>query len=118
VEIFIAAQQAERAGELASLRAWLDVPGEGVQWVLAPPAADGDTLGVGVEEICAVITAADALVRLVEWVRNWRESRQDPPAVILTLPIGAVPAVPAAASGDGDGSGDGAEAGHDDEPDT
>jgi hypothetical protein len=138
VEVLITAQGAEQAGELESLRAWFDdASGDGAPWVMTPVPADDSTLGLGVEGICAVITTADALVRLVERIANWRESRQEPPPVTLTMTIGsvrAVPvpvredgtapeggsvrAVPVPASEDGAGQEGGANSRHVDEPDT
>lgn len=88
MEVLISTEEPGAGGELASLRAWLDSPGVSVPWELAQqPPGDG-TLGLGVDEICAIVQAAASLPVLIQWIQGWHKTKQEPPPVTMTIIIG------------------------------
>jgi hypothetical protein len=73
--------------DLAQLRDWLGSAGP-TPWQLAPePEPSGDSLGAGVSEICAIVTATAAIPDLDERVRGWLGTRHAPGPVQLTITI-------------------------------
>jgi hypothetical protein len=87
VEVLISAGKAGRSDDLASLRAWLDAAGIDVPWDLAPERPASGTLGSGADEICAVITALEGLPPLLQWIKSWRESKQESPSITVVITI-------------------------------
>jgi hypothetical protein len=87
MQIVISAAGLEHGRDLAQLRDWLGSAGE-VPWQLRPELPDaGGGLGVGIEEICAVVTAAAELPALIDRVREWFPTRQAPEPVQLTITL-------------------------------
>lgn len=88
MEITISGMGPEKAQDIASLRSWLDAAGPDAPWTLAPDApASGDHLGFGVDEICAIIAAVEGLPPLINQIKSWFTTRQDPGPVTLTITI-------------------------------
>jgi hypothetical protein len=88
VEVVISATGDERASDLAELREWLDLAGDGAPWELAPePPPSGDSLGFGIDELCAVVAAVEGLPPLIDRIKGWFGTRQDPKPVKLTITI-------------------------------
>lgn len=88
MEVVISATGTEKAQDIASLRAWLDAAGSGTPWTLAPePAGTGEHLGLGVDEICAIIAAVEGLPPLITQIKGWLTTRRDPEPVTLTITI-------------------------------
>jgi membrane-associated two-gene conflict system component 1 (EACC1) len=87
VEVLISTDKAGDGGDLASLRAWLDATGVDVPWELAPERPASGTLGLGVDGICTVIAALEGLPPLIQWIKSWRESKQESPLITLTITI-------------------------------
>jgi hypothetical protein len=86
MEILISGTDGTGSRDLAQLRGWLDAAGPGAPWRLAAePAPPGGTLGAGVDEICAIVTAAAAIPDLVGRVRDWFGTRSAPGPVHLTI---------------------------------
>jgi hypothetical protein len=99
VEVFISADKVADGmaygpgdnGDLASLRTWLDAPDVNVPWQLAPESPAAGTLGSGVDGICAVITSLEGLPPLIQWIRSWSESKQEPAPITVTITIAGRP---------------------------
>lgn len=87
VEVLISTDKTGENGDLTSLRAWLDAPGVGVPWELAPERPVSGTLGFGVDEICAIIAALEGLPPLIQWIKSWTESKQEFPPITVTIAI-------------------------------
>jgi hypothetical protein len=87
VKVLISTETAGSGGDLASLRAWLDDAGGSVPWALSPERPATGTLGFGVDEICAVVAAVEGLPRLIQWIKSWSESKQESPAIVVTIAI-------------------------------
>jgi hypothetical protein len=112
MEVLISATGQESVSDLTALRDWLESAGDGVPWKLAPeppPGADApgaDALGVGVDEICAIITVITNLPPLVDRIRDWFGTRQDPGPIRVTININpadsGTPADPAKPAESGD----------------
>lgn len=91
MEVLISVEQPGTDGDLTSLRGWLDSPGVSVPWELAPlPPADG-TLGFGIDEICAILGAAEGLPSLIQWLKSWGANRQEAPQLKVTVVISSLP---------------------------
>jgi hypothetical protein len=74
--------------DLAELRSWLDEAADGMPWEIAPPSPpDGGTLGLGVDEICAILGAVEGLPALIDAIKNWRTAKQDPAPITLTITL-------------------------------
>ncbi len=107
MEVMISGTGEESVSDLAALRDWLESAGDEVPWKLAPePAPRAGTLGVGVDEICAIITVITNLPPLVDRIRDWFGTRQDPAPIQVTINInpadGGTPAAPAQPAESGD----------------
>jgi Effector Associated Constant Component 1 len=86
MDVVISTEGTANTRDLAQLCDWLGSAGDPAPWQLAPePAPSGDSLGIGVEEICAVITAATQLPLLIERIRDWFPTRHKPMPVHLTI---------------------------------
>jgi hypothetical protein len=78
----------ESVSDLAALREWLESADGRAPWTLAPePVPGADALGVGVDEICAIISVIAQLPPLVDRIRDWFGTRQDPKPVQVTINI-------------------------------
>lgn len=87
MEVIISPAGDGQAQDMASLRAWLEAGG-GTAWTLAPEVTgDGGHLGFGVEEICAILAAAEGLPMLVSSIRGWFTTREKPVPVTLTITV-------------------------------
>jgi hypothetical protein len=88
MEVVISASGDENVSDLASLRAWLDSAGPETPWKLAPESpSSGDSLGFGVAEICAIVAVVEGLPALIDQIKGWFGTRQDPEPVKLTITI-------------------------------
>jgi hypothetical protein len=96
VQVLIRIASAAEVGEfvdgagsdITQLRSWLDEAADGMPWEIAPPPPqDGSTLGLGVDEICAVLAAVEGLPPLIGAIRSWRTTKQDPAPITLTITI-------------------------------
>jgi hypothetical protein len=88
MEVFISIAGRQSDEDLGHLRNWLTSGGSALPWRLEPaPAASGDSLGLNVEEICAVVTAAGSLPPLVERVSQWFATRHEPPKIDLKMTL-------------------------------
>lgn len=88
MEVIISAESAGNSQDMASLRSWLDGAGSSATWTLAPEEpGPGGHLGFGVAEICAIIGAVEGLPPLINHIRNWFSTRQDPKPVTLTITV-------------------------------
>ena len=87
MEVIISPAGSEQAQDMASLRAWLEAGG-GAAWTLAPEATgDGGHLGIGVDEICAVLAAVEGLPPLISAIKGWFTTRGKPAPVTLTITV-------------------------------
>jgi Effector Associated Constant Component 1 len=88
MEVVICAADTEGIPDLAQLRDWLGSAGSRAPWHLAPdPPPRGNALGIGIDEICAIISAASALPELVDRVGEWFTTRHDPGPIQLTITL-------------------------------
>lgn len=88
VEVVISATGVEGISDLASLREWLDLAGDDASWKLTPePPPSGDTLGFGVDEICAIVAVVEGLPPLIDRIKDWFGTRQEPKPIKLTITI-------------------------------
>lgn len=85
MEVTISPAGDGRAEDMASLRAWLETSG-GPAWDLEPEApADGGHLGLGVDEVCALLTAIEGLPALVSAIRGWFTTREESRPVSIAV---------------------------------
>jgi hypothetical protein len=102
VEVVISATGDEGISDLASLREWLDLAGDEASWKLTPePPPSGDTLGFGVDEICAIVAVVEGLLPLFDRIKEWFGTRQEPKPIKLTITIDPANDDSAAQIGDG-----------------
>jgi hypothetical protein len=88
VKVAITTAGAEASADLARLRAWLKSAGDRAPWRLVPePAPDGRSLGLGVDEVCVIITAAVDVVLLIDRIGDWLTSKHDPKQIQLNVTI-------------------------------
>lgn len=81
---------------MASLRAWLEDSG-GSEWDLKPEEpARRDSLGFGVDEACAVLSAIEGLPALIYAIRGWFTTRDEPQPVTISLASQKITIDPAA----------------------
>ena len=88
IKVSIGSEGTRDARELAELRSWLE-PADGQEpWELLPsPPPPGDSLGIGVGEICAIVTAAAQIPVLVSQIRAWFPTRHSPPRITFTFTL-------------------------------
>jgi hypothetical protein len=87
MHIVISAGGAESGRDLAQLQDWLRSAGE-APWQLPPLAPEvGDDLGIGIDEISAIVTAAAELPALIDRIREWFPTRHapEPVRIVITL---------------------------------
>ena len=87
IEVSIAIERGRDAWELAELRSWLK-PDEGQPWeLISPQAVPDDSMGAGIVEICAIVSAAAQVPALVKQIRAWFPTRHSPPRVTITFTL-------------------------------
>jgi Effector Associated Constant Component 1 len=92
VKVVIETTGRESAHDLAELRDWLESAGDRAPWKLDPePPPSGEHLGIGVDEICAVITAVAELPALADRIKSWFPTRHAPEPIRVTITISPDP---------------------------
>jgi len=88
MEVVISGTGRENSRDLAQLRDWLESAGGGLPWQLTRESAGSDdSLGSGIDEICAIVSVAAQLPALVDRIREWFPTRHDPKPIQLRITL-------------------------------